>query len=112
LARFDWTDGAAGVRNDLPLIAGYDDGGPRVSPDARQHVPAEAQRRSTEGPATLELPENLPQLPPAIDLQPAISNRHTGRESAVPRSKQTTAPPSNRHFFAGVARKIRAFLDA
>jgi hypothetical protein len=66
------------------------------SSDARQHFPEHAQRRSTDGRATLELPENLPQLPPAIDLQHAISNRHTGRlESVVTRSKQTTAPRSN-----------------
>ena len=78
-----------------------------------QRRASDVQRRSANGPAPLELPENLPKLPPAIDVQPAISNRHTPRlENVVCHSKQTTAPVSNRHFFTGLARKIRAFLNA
>ncbi len=84
-----------------------------VDPPRRVIFTSEVQRRSTNGPATLELPENLPKLLPAIDVQPAISNRHTSRlENAISHSKQTTAPSSNRHFFAHLARKIRAFRDA
>ena len=84
-----------------------------VDPPRRVIFTSEVNRRSTNGPATLELPENLPKLPPAIDVQPVISNRHTPRlENAISHSKQTTAPGSNRHFFTHLARKIRAFLDA
>ena len=84
-----------------------------VSPEGQRRASSDVQRRSANGPAPLELPENLPKLPPAIDVQPAISNRHTPRlENVVCHSKQTTAPVSNRHFFTGLARKIRAFRDA
>jgi hypothetical protein len=84
-----------------------------VDPPRRVIFSSEVNRRSTNGPATLELPENLPKLLTAIDVQPAISNRHTVRlENAISHSKQTTAPGSNRHFFTHLARKIRAFLDA
>ncbi|MGA8409546.1 MAG: hypothetical protein WB680_20410, partial [Candidatus Acidiferrales bacterium] len=69
------------------------------SSDVQRRASSDVQRRSANGPAPLELPENLPKLPPAIDVQPAISNRHTPRlENVVCHSKQTTAPVSNRHF--------------
>jgi hypothetical protein len=71
-----------------------------VDPPRRVIFSSEVNRRSTNSSATLELPENLPKLPPAINVQPAISNRHTSRlENAISHSKQTTAPSSNRHFF-------------
>jgi hypothetical protein len=83
------------------------------SSEVQKHFSSAVQRHSTESRATLELPENLLKLPPAIDLQTKISNRHTPRlENAVTRSKQTTAPGSNRHIFTGLARKIRAFFEA
>ena len=67
-----------------------------VSPEGQRRASSDVQRRSANGPATLELPDNLPKLPPAIDVQPAISNRHTPRlENVVCHSKQTTAPVSN-----------------
>jgi hypothetical protein len=84
-----------------------------VDPVKRVIFSSEIQRRSSDGRPTLELPENLPRLPLAIDLQPAISNRHTVRlENAISHSKQTTAPGSNRHFFTVLARKFRAFFNA
>jgi hypothetical protein len=44
-----------------------------------------------------------------IAVQRPISNRHCGRlEIAATQSKQTTAPISNRHFFAPAAHKIHA----
>ena len=84
-----------------------------VDPPRRVIFSSEVNRRSANAPATLELPENLPKLLPAIDVQPAISNRHTSRlENAVSHSNQTTAPVSNRHFFTDLARKFRAFRNA
>ncbi|MFZ1030995.1 MAG: hypothetical protein WAN72_03310 [Candidatus Acidiferrales bacterium] len=84
-----------------------------VDPPRQMVYSSESPRRVVSARLTLESSENLPQLPPAIDLQPAISNRQSQiLENTVKHSKQTTAPSSNRHFFAVVTRKFRAFLDA
>ena len=84
-----------------------------VDPPRQMVYSSESPRRGASARLTLESSENLPQLPPAIDLQPAISNRQSQiLENNVNHSKQTTAPGSNRHFFAVVTRKFRAFLDA
>ncbi|MGC2706574.1 MAG: hypothetical protein WA361_18805 [Candidatus Acidiferrales bacterium] len=84
-----------------------------VDPPRQMVYSSDSPRRAVSARLTLESSENLPQLPPAIDLQPTISNRQSQiLENNVNHSKQTTAPISNRQYFAVVARKIRAFLDA
>jgi hypothetical protein len=53
--------------------------------------------------------ENFVQPALQIENSQRISNRHTPRlETRLTHSKQTTAPPSNRHIQGGTARKIRA----
>ena len=84
-----------------------------VDPPRQMVYSSDSPRRAVSTRLTLESSENLPQLPPAIDLQPTISNRQSQMlENNVNHSKQTTAPRSNRHFFAVVKRKFHAFLDA
>ena len=84
-----------------------------VDPPRQMVYSSDSPRRAVSARLTLESSENLPQLPPAIDLQPTISNRQSQiLENNVNHSKQTTAPISNRQYFAVVARKIRAFLNA
>ena len=84
-----------------------------VDPPRQMVYSSDSPRRAVSTRLTLESSENLPQLPPAIDLQPTISNRQSQiLENNVNHSKQTTAPRSNRHFFAVVKRKFHAFLDA
>jgi hypothetical protein len=84
-----------------------------VDPPRQLSYSSNVPRRAVSAHLTLESSENLPQLPPAIDVKPAISNRQSQiLENNVNHSKQTTAPRSNRRFFAVVTRKIRAFLDA
>ncbi|MFZ0886015.1 MAG: hypothetical protein WAN14_21615 [Candidatus Acidiferrales bacterium] len=110
---YDVTPSAEAVIQAVQACSRINAQGEWVDPPRRVIFSSEVNRRPTNGPATLELPENLPKLPPAIDLQPVISNRHTVRlENAISHSKQTTAPSSNRHFFTHLARKIRAFLNA
>jgi hypothetical protein len=84
-----------------------------VDPPKQVVYSTDSPRRAVSARLTLESSENLPQLPPAIDLQPTFSNRQSQiLENIVNLSKQTIAPSSNRQYFAVVARKIRAFLDA
>jgi hypothetical protein len=110
---YDVVPSAEAVIQAVQACCRINDQGEWVDPARRVIFSSEVQRRSANAPATLQLPENLPKLPPAIDVQPPISNRHTVRlENAISHSKQTTAPISNRHFFTDLARKIRAFRDA
>jgi hypothetical protein len=110
---YDVVPSAEAVIQAVQACCRINDQGEWVDPARRVIFSSEVQRRSANAPATLQLPENLPKLPPAIDVQPPISNRHTVRlENAISRSKQTTGPVSNRHFFTDLARKIRAFRDA
>jgi hypothetical protein len=110
---YDVTPSAEAVIQAVQACSRINDQGEWVDPVRRVIFSSEVNRRSANAPATLELPENLPKLPPAIDVQPVISNRHTPRlENAISHSKQTTAAGSNRHFFTLLARKFRAFRDA
>jgi hypothetical protein len=84
-----------------------------VDPPRQLSYSSNVPRRAVSAHLTLESSGNLPQLPPAIEVKPAISNRQSQiLENNVNHSKQTTAPRSNRRFFEVVTRKIRAFLDA
>ncbi|MGC1257563.1 MAG: hypothetical protein WA867_18530 [Candidatus Acidiferrales bacterium] len=84
-----------------------------VDPPTQVNYSSDVARRAVRMLPALESSGSLPQLFPAIDVQPAISNRQSQiLETAVNLSKQTIAPGSDRQFFAGAARKIRAFLDA
>jgi hypothetical protein len=81
-------------------------------PSTRVIFSADGQKQSSAAGVGAQLPGNPPELPSAIEVSPLISNRHSGRlEIAATDSKQTTAPISNRHFFAPVARKIRALFQ-
>jgi hypothetical protein len=84
-----------------------------VDPPTQVNYSSEATRRAVKMLPMLESSGNLHQLPAAIDVKPAISNRQSQiLENNVNLSKQTIAPSSNRQFFASLACKIRAFLDA
>jgi hypothetical protein len=84
-----------------------------VDPPTQVNYSSEASRRAVKMLPMLESSGNLHQLLAAIDVKPAISNRQPQiLENNVNLSKQTIAPSSNRQFFASLACKIRAFLDA
>jgi hypothetical protein len=80
-----------------------------VDPPARVIFSSDVQKHNSASGTASKPAASLPQLTPAIEVQPIFSNRHSGRlEITATDSKRTTDPNSNRHFFARVALKIRA----
>ncbi|MFZ0084988.1 MAG: hypothetical protein WA211_01260 [Candidatus Acidiferrales bacterium] len=111
---YDVMPSADAVIRAVRACSRINDSGEWVDPPARVSHSSDVQRHtSSDVRAKLLLPDDLPRLPAAIDVERAISNRHTPRlQSGVSSSKQTAAVRANRLFFAVVKRKIRAFLDA